>query len=94
MLSIITMNRSGKHKMVTRRTVMDKTPLSEIFCGQLRTRTVINGENEPTENIEPFFTLKLDIGKAKSVREALDMLVNKNTLKVLTYPKTNHELYA
>jgi hypothetical protein len=47
--------------MVTRRTVMEKTPLSEIFRGQLRTRTVKNGENEPTENIEPFFTLKLDI---------------------------------
>jgi len=40
---------------------MEKTPLSEIFRGQLRTRTVKNGENEPTENIEPFFTLKLDI---------------------------------
>lgn len=52
---------NGKHKMVTRRTVMEKTPLSEIFRGQLRTRTVKNGENEPTENIEPFFTLKLDI---------------------------------
>lgn len=47
--------------MVTRRTVMEKTPLSEIFRGQLRTRTVKNSENEPTENIEPFFTLKLDI---------------------------------
>lgn len=47
--------------MVTRRTIMEKTPLSEIFRGQLRTRTVKNGENEPTENIEPFFTLKLDI---------------------------------
>lgn len=47
--------------MVTRRTVMQKTPLSEIFRGQLRTRTVKNSENEPTENIEPFFTLKLDI---------------------------------
>ena len=40
---------------------MEKTPLSEIFRGQLRIRTVKTGENEPTENIEPFFTLKLDI---------------------------------
>ncbi|XP_060876558.1 ubiquitin carboxyl-terminal hydrolase 10 isoform X1 [Metopolophium dirhodum] len=85
---------NGKHKMVTRRTVMEKTPLSEIFRGQLRTRTVKNGENEPTENIEPFFTLKLDIEKAKSVREALDMLVNKDTLEGLTCPKTNRELDA
>ncbi|VVC38030.1 Peptidase C19, ubiquitin carboxyl-terminal hydrolase,Ubiquitin specific protease, conserved [Cinara cedri] len=85
---------NGKHKMVTRRTVMEKTPLSEIFRGQLRTRTVKNSENEPTENIEPFFTLKLDIEKAKSVREALDMLVNKDTLEGLTCPKTNRELDA
>ncbi|XP_025420470.1 ubiquitin carboxyl-terminal hydrolase 10-like isoform X3 [Sipha flava] len=85
---------NGKHKMVTRRTVMEKTPLSEIFRGQLRTRTVKNGENEPTENIEPFFTLKLDIEKAKSVREALDMLVTKDTLEGLTCPKTNRELDA
>lgn len=85
---------NGKHKMVTRRTIMEKTPLSEIFRGQLRTRTVKNGENEPTENIEPFFTLKLDIEKAKSVREALDMLVTKDTLEGLTCPKTNRELDA
>ncbi|CAI6374614.1 unnamed protein product [Macrosiphum euphorbiae] len=85
---------NGKRKRVTRRTVMEKTPLSEIFRGQLRIRTVKTGENEPTENIEPFFTLKLDIEKAKSVREALHMLVNKVTIKGLTCPKTNRELAA
>ncbi|XP_050526483.1 ubiquitin carboxyl-terminal hydrolase 10 [Daktulosphaira vitifoliae] len=85
---------NGKHKMVTRRTVLEKTPLSEIFRGQLRTRTVKNGESEPTENIEPFFTLKLDIEKAKSVREALDMLVTKDTLEGFTCPKTNREVDA
>lgn len=47
--------------MVTRQTEVEKTPLSEIFRGQLRTCTVKSYENEPTENIEPFFTLKLDI---------------------------------
>jgi len=57
---------------------MEKTPLSEIFRGQLRTRTVKNGENEPTENIEPFFTLKLDI-EVYFIKK----LINYNTHHVL-----------
>jgi len=61
--------------MVTRRTVMEKTPLSEIFRGQLRTRTVKNGENEPTENIEPFFTLKLDIEVHHIVKQINDYIL-------------------
>jgi len=39
---------------------MEKTPLTKIFRGNLRTRTFINNYQQ-NDYIEPFFTLKLDI---------------------------------
>lgn len=54
-------NKSNK-SVVTRRTEFRRTPLSEIFRGQMRSRVIRAGiENGTTDNIQPFFTLQLDI---------------------------------
>lgn len=45
---------------ITRCMQFAKTPLSDIFRGQLRSRISRAGE-EATDNIQPFFTLQLDI---------------------------------
>lgn len=45
---------------ITRCTEFGKTPLSDIFRGQLRSRILRQGE-ESTDNVQPFFTLQLDI---------------------------------
>lgn len=45
---------------VTRCTQFSRTPLSDIFRGQLRSRVSRAGE-QPTDNVQPFFTLQLDV---------------------------------
>lgn len=45
---------------ITRCTEFGRTPLSDIFRGQLRSRVSRAGE-QPTDNVQPFFTLQLDI---------------------------------
>lgn len=45
---------------VTRCTEFGRTPLSDIFRGQLRSRVSRAGE-QPTDNVQPFFTLQLDV---------------------------------
>lgn len=45
---------------ITRCTELERTPLSDIFRGQLRSRVSRAGE-QPTDNVQPFFTLQLDI---------------------------------
>lgn len=45
---------------VTRRAVCGKTPVSDIFRGQLRSRVQRAG-SEHTDNVQPFFTLQLDV---------------------------------
>lgn len=45
---------------ITRCTELERTPLSDIFRGQLRSRVSRVGE-QPTDNVQPFFTLQLDI---------------------------------
>jgi len=45
---------------VTRRTVCGKTPVSDIFRGQLRNRVQRAGD-EYTDNVQPFFSLHLDV---------------------------------
>lgn len=45
---------------VTRCTTLGRTPLSDIFRGQLRSRVYRQGQ-ESTDNVQPFFTLQLDI---------------------------------
>lgn len=51
----------GKKKCsVTRRTDFDRTPISDIFGGFLKSRIHRAGDHD-TENIQPFFTLPLNI---------------------------------
>lgn len=45
---------------ITRRTEFNKTPISSIFGGLLRSRIHKTGEQD-TDNIQPFFTLQLNI---------------------------------
>ena len=45
---------------ITRCTEFGRTPLSDIFRGQLRSRVSRAGD-ESTDNVQPFFTLQLDI---------------------------------
>lgn len=50
----------NKSNRITRRAEFGRTPLSAIFRGHLRSR-VIRAGNESTDNVQPFFTLPLDI---------------------------------
>ena len=45
---------------IIRRTDLEKTPISEIFRGQLRSRVHRYGD-QVTDNVQPFFTLPLYI---------------------------------
>ncbi|XP_072397586.1 ubiquitin carboxyl-terminal hydrolase 10-B [Diabrotica undecimpunctata] len=78
---------------ITRRTDFDRTPISDIFGGLLKSRIQRTGDLS-TENIQPFLTLQLNIEKVKTVREALEMLVNRHQLEGLTSSKTNEEVEA
>ncbi|KAB0792459.1 hypothetical protein PPYR_14418 [Photinus pyralis] len=78
---------------ITRRTEFSRTPISDIFGGSLRSRLHRSGD-QSTDNIQPFFTLQLNIEKTNTVREALDMLVCKNQLEGVTSSKTNEEVEA
>lgn len=83
-----------KNKLsITRRTDFDRTPISDIFGGLLKSKIHRAGDLS-TENIQPFFTLQLNIEKVKTVREALEALVNKHQLEGLTSSKTNEEVEA
>ncbi|KAG8222451.1 hypothetical protein J437_LFUL002186 [Ladona fulva] len=72
---------------------MERTPLSDIFRGQLRSRVQRMGDTS-TDNIQPFFTLQLDIEKAHSVKNAMELLVGRDQLEGLTCLKTNREVEA
>ncbi|XP_012537790.1 ubiquitin carboxyl-terminal hydrolase 10 [Monomorium pharaonis] len=78
---------------VTRCTEFERTPLSDIFRGQLRSRVSRAGE-QPTDNVQPFFTLQLDVQKAESVRHALEILVGKDQVEGLTCSKTRQQIEA
>ncbi|XP_018331917.1 ubiquitin carboxyl-terminal hydrolase 10 [Agrilus planipennis] len=78
---------------VTRRMEFIKTPISNIFGGSLRSRIHRAGDLS-TDNIQPFFTLPLNIEKATSVREALEVLISKNQLEGVTSSRTNQEVEA
>ncbi|EZA59052.1 Ubiquitin carboxyl-terminal hydrolase [Ooceraea biroi] len=77
----------------TRSTELERTPLSDIFRGQLRSRISRAGE-QPTENIQPFFTLQLDVHKAESVRSAFELLVGKDQLEGMRCSKTRKQIEA
>lgn len=78
---------------ITRCTDFGRTPLSDIFRGQLRSRVHRAGE-QPTDYVQPFFTLQLDIEKAESVRSALEILVGKDQLEGMTCSKTKQQIEA
>ncbi|XP_076638518.1 ubiquitin specific protease 10 isoform X2 [Colletes latitarsis] len=78
---------------ITRCTEFGRTPLSDIFRGQLRSRVSRAGE-QPTDNVQPFFTLQLDIEKAESVKSALEILVGKDQLEGMTCSKTKQQIEA
>ncbi|KAJ9579085.1 hypothetical protein L9F63_024808, partial [Diploptera punctata] len=78
---------------ITRRADFGRTPISDIFRGQLRSRVQRAGD-QSTDNVQPFFTLQLDIEKAQSVKEALDNLVGRDQLEGVTCSRTNQEVEA
>ncbi|XP_020281748.1 ubiquitin carboxyl-terminal hydrolase 10 isoform X2 [Pseudomyrmex gracilis] len=78
---------------ITREIEFEKTPLSDIFRGQLRSRVSRAGE-QPTDNVQPFFTLQLDVQKADSVRSAFEILVGKDQLEGMTSSKTRQQIEA
>ncbi|XP_054085542.1 myb-like protein AA [Zeugodacus cucurbitae] len=78
---------------VTRQQDFGRTPLSDIFRGELRSRLQREGEHS-TDAIQPFFTLQLNIEKAASVKEALEILVGRDQLEGVTGSKTKQEVVA
>ncbi len=78
---------------ITRKASFRKTPIINIFGGLLKSNTHRCGD-EPTYNIQPFFTLQLNIEKAKTVEEALEALVAKNQLEDVTSSNTNVDVEA
>ncbi|XP_015118289.1 ubiquitin carboxyl-terminal hydrolase 10 [Diachasma alloeum] len=78
---------------ITRCTEFERTPLSDIFRGQLRSRILRQGD-QSTDNVQPFFTLQLDIEKAESVKAALEILVGKDLVEGMTCSKTKQQIQA
>lgn len=75
---------------VTRRADISKTPVSDVFRGELRSDLFQEGL-KATATLEPFFTLPLDINDQKprwSVNEALDHLTRLETVQDFTNTKT------
>ncbi|KAK6640185.1 hypothetical protein RUM44_011871 [Polyplax serrata] len=78
---------------VTRRAVCGKTPISDIFRGQFRSRVQRAGD-QSTDTVQPFFTLQLDIEKANSVKDALELFMGKDPLEGVTCSRTHREVEA
>ncbi|KAJ8967682.1 hypothetical protein NQ314_002689 [Rhamnusium bicolor] len=70
-----------------------RTPIADIFGGLLRSRIHRDGDRA-TDNFEPFFTLQLDIRRARTVRESLETLVAKHSLEGLVSSRTNRVVEA
>ncbi|XP_046660404.1 ubiquitin carboxyl-terminal hydrolase 10-B isoform X3 [Homalodisca vitripennis] len=84
-------NKNNK-SAVLRRADFGRTPLSAIFRGQMRSRFTRANATTTTGNVQPFFTLQLDIEKADSVDRALELLVGKEEVVGGVCPKTNEEV--
>ncbi|CAG9825436.1 unnamed protein product [Phaedon cochleariae] len=74
-------------------TVFEKTPIRAIVGGQLRSK-IMRAGYVSTENNQPFLTLQLNVDKVKTIKEALETLVNKEQLEGFTSPNTNEEVQA
>ncbi|XP_046635557.1 ubiquitin carboxyl-terminal hydrolase 10-like [Daphnia pulicaria] len=80
---------------VTHITTYSKTPISNLFLGQMRSALHYAGA-QSTATLQPFFSLQLDIQneKVNSVRDALACLVSKEPLTGYICPKTGQEVEA
>lgn len=80
---------------ITRKADFGRTPLSDIFRGQLRSRVFRNtNDNNITDNVQPFFTLQLDIENSNSVKDALEAYVKRDQLEGVTCSRSNQEVMA
>ncbi|KAL7298392.1 hypothetical protein TKK_0008731 [Trichogramma kaykai] len=77
---------------ITRSTDFGRTPLSDIFRGQIRSR--VSRGAELSDYVQPFYTLQLEIEKADSVKTALELLVGKDPLEGMTCSKTKQKIEA
>ncbi|XP_064639980.1 ubiquitin carboxyl-terminal hydrolase 10-like isoform X2 [Lineus longissimus] len=84
-----------KKSVVTRVADFSKSPVSNIFCGQIRSVLHQSGSRE-SATLEPFFTLPLDIQSEKvwTVKDALDGFVSRESLQGFTCSKTKVEIEA
>ncbi|XP_019629435.1 PREDICTED: ubiquitin carboxyl-terminal hydrolase 10-like isoform X1 [Branchiostoma belcheri] len=80
---------------VTRTANFVRTPISDIFGGQLRSIFHQHGTRE-SATLQPFFTLQLDIQSEKiwTVKDALEAMVTKETIHGYTCSKTKQEVEA
>lgn len=80
---------------VTHTTAYSKTPISNLFLGQMRSALHYAGA-QSTATLQPFFSLQLDIQneKVNSVRDALACLVSKEPLTGYVCSKTGQEVEA
>ncbi|KAL5292814.1 USP10 family protein [Megaselia abdita] len=84
---------SNGKSSVFRQTDYGRTPLSDIFRGETRSRLQREG-GMSKDAVQPFYTLQLNIEKAASVKEALDLLVGREQLEGFSCSKTNQEVVA
>ncbi|XP_041375605.1 ubiquitin carboxyl-terminal hydrolase 10-like [Gigantopelta aegis] len=84
-----------KKSVQTRRASFAKTPIGDIFAGQIRS-AVYRATSAESANLQPFFTLQLDIQNEKiwTVCDALDGLVCKEMVHGYTCSKTKEEVEA
>ncbi|KAG7295772.1 hypothetical protein JYU34_020824 [Plutella xylostella] len=66
---------------VERRWAAGRTPLADIFRGRTRCRLHRVAHHDVTDAVQPFFTLQLDIERANSVKDALELVAGKDTLE-------------
>ncbi|KAJ8715965.1 hypothetical protein PYW08_013250 [Mythimna loreyi] len=66
---------------VERRWAARRTPVADIFRGRTRLRLHKAAHHDVTDAVQPFFTLQLDIERANSVKDALELLAGKDTLE-------------
>lgn len=66
---------------VERRWAARRTPVADIFRGRTRLRLTRAAHHDVTDAVQPFFTLQLDIERASSVKDALELLAGKDSLE-------------
>ncbi|KAF4526875.1 hypothetical protein B566_EDAN015708 [Ephemera danica] len=88
-----TVMRGKNRACLTRRSDFGRTPVSDIFRGQLCSHVQRKGEQQ-SETVQPFYTLQLDIEKARSVKEALEQMVDRDWLEGVTCSRTQQQVEA